>query len=112
MLIPTYEIHVMAYLLSYHDPPMESLLSHSVRLAFFGIWMSSYFLFWGTPFLFVDPIQLWTWMNRIAHSMMDDLTSSDFSTYHTSDAILGHISYSVKICRSSLICMIIPSYKM
>ncbi|RVW90203.1 hypothetical protein CK203_041984 [Vitis vinifera] len=56
-------------------------------------------------------IQLWTWMNRIAHSMMDDLISSDFPTYHTSDAILGHISYSVKICRSSLICMIIPSYK-
>ena len=44
--------------------------------------------------------------------MMDDLISFDFPTYHTSDAILGHISYSVKICRSSLICMIIPSYKM
>ena len=35
-----------------------------------------------------------------------------FPTYHTSDSILGHISYSVKICRSPLIGMNIPSYEM
>ena len=49
-------------------------------------------------------------MIRTAHSMRDDLMSFDFPTYHTFDAILGHIFCSVEICRSSLICMIIPSY--
>ena len=39
MLVPTYEIYTeaMTYLLSCHDPPVESLLSHSVRLTLFGI---------------------------------------------------------------------------
>ena len=37
--------------------------------------------------------------------------SFDFSTYHTSDAILGHIFVLVEICRSPLICMIIPIYE-
>ncbi|KAL6336195.1 hypothetical protein AAG906_011077 [Vitis piasezkii] len=82
MFVPTYEIHTeaMTYMLSCHDPPMESLLGHS----------------------------LWMWMTRTAHSMMDDLRSSDFLTYHTFGAILGHISFLVEICRSPLIYMIIP----
>ena len=57
----------------------------------------------------MGPIQLWTWMARITHLMMDDLMSSDFSTYHTFDFILGHIFSSVEICRS--VCMIIPGYE-
>ena len=114
MLISTYEVHtkMMTYLLSYHDLPGEPLLSHSIRLTPYGIWTSSCFSSWDSPFLSVGSIQLWTRMTRIAHSMMDDLISSDFSTLHTSDAILGHIFYSVEICRSSLICMIITSCKM
>ena len=43
--------------------------------------------------------------------MMDDLMSFDFSTYHKSGSILGHISILVKICRSPLICMIILIYE-
>ena len=38
--------------------------------------------------------------------MIDDLVSSGFLTYHTSDAILGHISILVDICGSLLIGMI------
>ena len=112
MFITTYEIHVETIcLLSYHDPPVESLLSHPVKPTFFGIWMSSCFSFWDTPLWYVGMIQLQTWMTRITHLMMDYLRSSDFSTYHTSDSILGHISSSVEICRSPLVCMIISSYK-
>ena len=39
MHVPTYEIYTeaMTYLLSCHDPPVESLLSHPVRLTLFGI---------------------------------------------------------------------------
>ena len=51
-------------------------------------------------------------MTRIAHSMMDDLKSFDFLTYHTSGAILGHISVLVEICKFPLICMTIPNYEM
>ena len=98
-------------LLFYYDPPMEPSLSHSVRPAFLGIQMSPYFPFWGTPFLCMSPIQLWTCMTRIAHSMMDDLRSYDFMTYHTSGAILGHVSSSVEICRSSWICLVTLSYE-
>ena len=50
-------------------------------------------------------------MTRITHLVMDDLVPSDFMTYHTSDAILGHISVLVEICRSPLICMIILIYE-
>ena len=99
---------MMTCLLSYHDLPCEPLLSHSVRPTFFGIWMSSCFSFWGILVLFVGSIQLWTWMARITQLVMDDLVLSDFLTCHTSDAILGHIFVLVEICRSPLICMIIP----
>ena len=37
--------------------------------------------------------------------------SFDFPTYHTSDAILGHIFVLVEICRFPLICMIISTYE-
>ena len=39
MITPTYEIHaeMITYLLSYHDPLVEPLLSHSVRPTLFGI---------------------------------------------------------------------------
>ena len=39
MLIPTYEIHAetTTFLLSYHDPVVGLLLSHSVRPTLFGI---------------------------------------------------------------------------
>ena len=51
-------------------------------------------------------------MTRITHFMMDASRSFDFSAYRTSGAILGHISSSIEICRSPLICMTIPSYEM
>ena len=113
MLIPIYEIHAetMTFLLSYYDLLGEPLLSHSVSPTLFGIWMSSCFFFWETHLWFIDLIQLRTWMIRITLLVMDDLVPSNFLTYHTSDAILGHISVLVEICKSSLICMIIPIYK-
>ena len=43
---------------------------------------------------------------------MDDLMLFDFSIYHASDAILGHISLSIEVYRSSWICMITLIYKM
>ena len=43
--------------------------------------------------------------------MMDDLRLSDFLIYHTYDVILGHISLSVAIYRSSWSCMIISTYE-
>ena len=69
MIFPTYEIHakMMTYLLSYHDLPGEPLLSHSIRLTPFGIWMSSRFSLWETLLWSVDPIQLWTRMARVTH---------------------------------------------
>ena len=113
MTLITYEIHTetMTYQLSYQDLLGEPLLSHSVRPVLFSILMSSCFSFWDTLFWFVDPIQLRTWMTKITHLVMDDLVSSGFSTYHTFDAILGHISVLIGIYKSSLICMIILSHE-
>ena len=51
-------------------------------------------------------------MTGIAHLMMDDPVLSDFPIYHTSDAILGHISLSVEICRSSWSHMIFITHEM
>ena len=50
-------------------------------------------------------------MTGITYLMMDDLRLFDFSIYHTSDVILGHISVWVEICISPVICMIIPTYE-
>ena len=50
-------------------------------------------------------------MTGIAHLMIDDPMLSNFFIYHTSDAILGHISVLVEIFRFPLICMIIPTHK-
>ena len=50
-------------------------------------------------------------MIRITHLVMDDLVSSDFPTYYSSGAILGHIFVLVEVCRSPLIRMIIPIYE-
>ena len=35
-----------------------------------------------------------------------------FPTYHISNAILGHIPFSIEICISPLICMTTPNYEM
>ena len=51
-------------------------------------------------------------MSGITHLMMDVSMLFDFLIYHTSDAILGHISSLVKIYRSSRIYRIIPTYEM
>ena len=51
-------------------------------------------------------------MTRITHLMMDDLRLSDFSIYHTFDAILRHISFSVEICKTSGSHMILITYEM
>ena len=51
-------------------------------------------------------------MTTITHLVIDDLVPYDFLTYHTSDAILGHISILAETCRCPLICMIIPIYEM
>ena len=49
-------------------------------------------------------------MTRITHLVMDDLVSSDFLIYHTSDVILG-IFILIEIYRSSWSCMLILTYK-
>ena len=50
-------------------------------------------------------------MIGITYLMMDDLMLSDFSIYHTFDAILGHIFLSVEIYRFSWSCRIISTYE-
>ena len=60
----------------------------------------------------MGSIQLWIWMIEIAHLMMDDPMLFGFSVYHTSDAILGHISLSVEICRLSWSHMILTTHEM
>ena len=47
-------------------------------------------------------------MTRIIHYVMDDLVPFDFPTYHTYDAILGHISVLIEIYRSLWNCMLTP----
>ena len=91
--------------------PIGASLKPSSQTPFFLHLVVIMFLILGYSFWSVGPIQLWTWMTRIAHSMMDNLISSSFPTYHTVDAIPGHISVLVEICRSSLICMIVPSHE-
>ena len=61
MITPTYKIHAetMTCLLSYHDPPVESLLGHLVRLTLFSIYISSCFFFWEMSIWCLDAIQLW-----------------------------------------------------
>ena len=44
--------------------------------------------------------------------MIDDPMLSNFSIYHTFDAILGHIFLSVEIYRSSWICMPTLTYEL
>ena len=100
---------VDSLLLSYHDPPVESLLGYPVRPVFLGIWISCIFFFWEMPLWCLDSIQLWIGIIGTTHLMMDDLMLFDFMIYHTLDAILGYISSSFQICRSPLICMIVPS---
>ena len=51
-------------------------------------------------------------MTGIMHLMMDDLRLSDFSIYHTSNAMLGRISLSVEICRFSWSHMILITHEM
>ena len=48
----------------------------------------------------------------ITHLIIDDLMSYDFPTYRTSNVILGHISLSIKIYRSSWSRMILITYDM
>ena len=74
--------------------------------------MSSCYFFWETPLWCLDLIQLWIWMTGITYLMMDDPMLSDFSIYHTFDAILGHISLSIKIYRFSWSHVILITYKM
>ena len=50
------------FLLSYHDPLVEPLLSYPVRPVFFSICMSSCFFFWGTFQWCLGLFQLWVWM--------------------------------------------------
>ena len=51
-------------------------------------------------------------MTGITNLMIDDPMLSNFSIYHTFDAILGHISFSVEICRSSWSHMILITHEM
>ena len=51
-------------------------------------------------------------MTGIMHLMMDDLRLFDFPIYHTFDVILGHISFSVEIYRSSWSHMILITHEM
>ena len=51
-------------------------------------------------------------MTGIAHLIMDDMILSDFLIYHTSNAILGHISLLVEIYISSWSRMILITYEM
>ena len=76
MLTPTYWMHTetMTCSLFYHDPLVEPLLSHPVRLVFFSICMSSCFLFRET-----FPWRLGSiWITKITHLTMNDFMSLGF----------------------------------
>ena len=53
-----------------------------------------------TPLWSMRLIQLWTWMTWIAHSMTDDLSSSDFPTYHIWMPHWSVFPILFEICRS------------
>ena len=76
MITPTCEMRIKTMMcsLSYHDPLVEPLWSHSTRPTFFGICMSSCFLFHET---FPRCLGL-IWITEIAHLMMNDFMSPDF----------------------------------
>ena len=113
MIISTYEIHIKlmnSFILRWFlSGASFRPFSQTHTFLYLNVFM---FLLLRDVFWYVDSIQLWTWITRITHLVMDDLVPSYFSTYHhTSDAILGHISVLVEICRSPLIRMIIPIYE-
>ena len=56
---------------------MEPPLSHSVGSTLFAFRCHHDF-FWETPLWCLDLIQLWIWITRITHLMMDDLRSFVF----------------------------------
>ena len=104
MIIPSYEIHVETRMcsLSFHDPLVEPLLSHSVRPTFFCIQMSSCLLL-GEPFGRLDLIQSRMWMTGITHLLLGDLTSFDFFGLSYVRCHTGAYLVSDKIYRSSWI---------
>ena len=112
MIIPSYKIHVeaMTFLLSYHNPLVEPLLSHSVRPTLFCIQMSSCLLL-GEPFGRLDLIQSRMWMTGIAHLLIGDLTSFDFFGLSYVRCHTGAYLVSDKIYRSSWSRTIISTYE-
>ena len=76
MLTPTYGMHTetMTCSLFYHDPSVEPLLSHPVRLVFFSICMSSCFLFREMFPWCLGSI----WITKITHLTMNDFMSLGF----------------------------------
>ena len=62
--------------------------------------------------MLISIYELWTWMTRTTQLTVDDFVLSDFSTYHISDTIVGHISISIESYRSSWSYMITPTYRM
>ena len=88
---------------------------HSDRcLKFFRYLDIIMLLFLGDAFWRLDPIQLWIWMTGIRHLMMDDewFEVIRFSDIPYTYAILGHISLSIEICRSSWSHMILTTHGM
>ena len=111
MITPTYGMHtdMRTCSLFYHDISVEPLLSHPTRLIFFGICMSSCFLFREMfPWLGFD-------LDYRDHTFDDGwFHATPFSTYHISDAILGHILFRMRftdlhgVARSSLLMKYTP----
>ena len=113
MIISTYKIHIetMTCLLSYHDPPMKSLLGHPVKPIFFQHLDIIMLLLQGdisSMFGFDSAVDLGDRDHTVDDGWFDVVR---FLAYSTSDSILGHIFVSVEIYRSSWSCMPIPTYE-
>ena len=111
MITPIYEMHAktMTYLLSYHDPLVQSLLSHPVMPTLFSIQMSSCFLL-GDALLTLR-------FDSIMDVDDQDYTFDDgwfdviwFSNLSYIWCYTRAYSVSVQIYRSLRSCMITPTY--
>ena len=91
-------------LLSYHDLPGKSLLSHLVgpKLLTFRYPHEIHVLICGLD----SAMDLDDWNHTFDGRLFNVVR---FSTYSTSDSILGHIFVSIEIYRSSWSYMIIPT---
>ena len=109
MITPTCGMHTETRTCSlfYHGPSMEPPLSHPIKPVFFRhLYVIMLLIPRDISLMFGFDLD---YGDRTFDGWWFHVTR--FSTYHTSDAILGHISVPVEIYRFSWSCMLIPTYE-